>query len=356
MSGTSLDGVDAALVDFASPHRILATYHRPFAARERSLLYALCDGHSLSWQEVAESERMIAEWYAQTALTLIEASGLKPGNITALGAHGQTVWHHPPSKRTKAGHTVQCLDGHWLAARTGIDVVCDFRRMDMALGGEGAPLVPPFHAAWFGEEHVRQAVINIGGIANVTVLEGRQCMGGFDVGPGNTLLDHWYREHHDGSYDRDGCWASTGRVIDDMLEALLDDPYFTRPAPKSTGPEYFNLAWVAARFPRIGAYPPEDVQATLTALTARAIARSLPAIDRAVVCGGGVHNAALMRCLQHHVQAPCTPSDALGLNPDFVEAAAFAWLAWRRVQNLSGNLPAATGASRATILGSWICA
>ncbi|RMH45849.1 MAG: anhydro-N-acetylmuramic acid kinase [Gammaproteobacteria bacterium] len=351
MSGTSLDGVDAALVRFTPHKRVLATNYRPFSEHERAQLRQLLKGAYLPVQWV-EAGRLIARRYTEACLPLIKKAG-GPEHIGAIGAHGQTLFHQPATKTTPA-ITVQCLDAFWLAEHTGVDVIFDFRQADVAAGGQGAPLVPPFHADWFGQPEQLQAVINIGGIANITLLNGHEIVCGYDIGPGNTLLDQWCQRHLGQPFDCDGQWADLGDCQNDWLDRLLADPYFSAPPPKSTGPEYFNLTWLAQKLPDIETRPPEDVQATLVALTAETIARASQPATRIILCGGGAHNAALRHEIRTRSQLPVVDSNDLGLDPDYVEAAAFAWLAYQYLLDQPANAPQVTGAQGTRILGAHI--
>ena len=268
-----------------------------------------------------------------------------------IGAHGQTARHRP-----ELGYTVQLLNGARLAERSGLTVVCDFRSADVAASGQGAPLVPAYHADAFGREGVRRALVNVGGIANISVLAPGAATIGYDTGPGNVLMDEWCQHHRQQPFDRDGAWAASGSVHAGLLAALLDEPYFARPTPKSTGRDLFNAAWLAQRLSLLAHAPgPGDVQATLAELTAVTIARACAAGDcqEVFVCGGGARNAHLMRRLE----ALCRPAvvdttAALGVPPQAVEAVAFAWLARQRMLGLPGNLPAVTGAEGPRVLGA----
>ncbi|RMG31478.1 MAG: anhydro-N-acetylmuramic acid kinase [Gammaproteobacteria bacterium] len=358
MSGTSLDGVDAALVDFAAtPPALLAVHCSPYpGAFRRELLSRITPDASLSWAEIARLDHALAEQFASAVRGLLERAGPLPGTVRAIGSHGQTVWHAPGGT---TANSLQLGDPAYLAVTTGIPVVADFRRADIAAGGQGAPLVPAFHAALFRDREEDRAVLNLGGIANLTCLPADPMapVTGFDTGPGNLLLDAWCQAHTGAPYDREGAWARRGRPVPELLAAWLSDPYFAAPPPKSTGREYFHLGWLQAAGTRLEAYRPEDVQATLVALTAHTVADALhrycPARPaRLLVCGGGARNPALMAALQEALPGVVVePTDALGLAAEWVEAAAFAWLAKRRIEGKPGNLPEVTGARRRVVLG-----
>lgn len=354
MSGTSLDGIDAALVEFTPAPQLLGSHFAPYP---QSLRDSLLELHLPGDNELDRSARManeLADRYAETTLALLSATGVSPGNIAAIGCHGQTIRHRPD-----AGYSIQLCNGARLAERSGITAVIDFRSRDLAAGGQGAPLVPAFHAACFRSESADRAVLNIGGIANLTFLPSAGAVTGFDTGPGNMLLDAWTREQWNEDCDRDGQRASHGIVHEALLDVLLREPYFALRPPKSTGRDTFDLAWVRAHLssPALGGIRPQDVLATLSELTARSVADALeqhcaPAREL-FVCGGGVHNRDLMRRIASRVKACKVESTAsIGVDPDWVEAIAFAWLARRTLRGETANLPEVTGAAGARILGS----
>jgi anhydro-N-acetylmuramic acid kinase len=307
-------------------------------------------------ERLGELDMALGELFAAAANALIKKAGLDTKDIRAIGCHGQTLRHRP-----RAAHpfTLQIGNPSVIAERTGITTVADFRARDMAAGGQGAPMVPVFHHQMFHSSRYNRAIVNIGGIANVTSLpaEASQPVTGFDTGPGNTLLDQWIHRHHARAHDEAGQWAASGRAARELLEMLLADPYFSSPPPKSTGREHFNLEWLQAQLKKMPAPPSaDDVQATLLQLTAQSIARAirefLPQTTEAYVCGGGAHNRALMAALAQNLPGmTVTTTDKLGLPPDWVEAAAFAWLAHQTLEGLPGNLPSVTGAKRAVVLG-----
>jgi anhydro-N-acetylmuramic acid kinase len=358
MSGTSLDGVDAVLVDFAGPRpAVLAHAHHDFAAELRDELLRLNAPGDNELHRAAVVAQHLARSYASVVDDLLLHTGVDAAEVRAIGVHGQTVRHRPD-----AGYTLQLNAPATLAELAGIDVVADFRARDVAAGGQGAPLVPSFHAAAFGAAQPR-AVVNIGGIANITGLPagGAGQVIGFDCGPGNVLLDGWTRVHLGEPLDRDGRWAAAGKEDDALLAALLDEPFLQLAPPKSTGRELFDLAWLRQRLsgPALRGHTlaPQDVQATLTRFTARtigdAIAQHVAAAADVVVGGGGAFNPVLMSMLaQECAGRPLRSSAEFGIAPDQVEAIAFAWLACAHVQRLPGSLPSVTGARGARVLGA----
>ena len=271
-------------------------------------------------------------------------------SVVAIGSHGQTVRHRPDDANP---FTLQIGDPNQIAEVTGIRTVADFRRRDMAAGGQAAPLVPPFHEALFAESGTTRVVLNVGGISNITVLAPQNPTRGFDTGPGNALMDAWYGKHQRGTFDRDGAWAAQGRCDTDLLAALMSDPYLSEPPPKSTGKEHYHLDWLS---PQLGKTTPVDVQRTLTEFTAASIAEAVerwaPGAQTLIACGGGRLNPVLMTALDDRLGAVAVvPCDDLGVDGDSLEAAAFAWLAMRRLAGLHGNAPAVTGARGERILG-----
>lgn len=354
MSGTSVDGVDAVLADFAAlPPRLIGHVHHGFAAELRDALLRLNRPGEDDLHRAAVAAQHLARAYAAAVQDLLLHAEVEAAAVRAIGAHGQTVRHRP-----EAGYTLQLNAPATLAELTGIDVVADFRSRDVAAGGQGAPLTPAFHAALFTAEAPR-AVVNIGGISNLTGLPGRAsdaAVIGFDCGPGNVLIDAWALEHLGEPIDRDGRWAAGGRVDADLLEALLAEPFFAAPPPKTTGRELFNVDWLHTRLARRAHVDPHAVATTLTRLTATAIGRALdahfPQAQDVIVCGGGAHNATLMKMLAEEVAPrPLRSSAKLGVAPEHVEALAFAWLAREFLARRPGNLPAVTGAEGPRVLG-----
>jgi anhydro-N-acetylmuramic acid kinase len=352
MSGTSLDGVDGVLADFADDGaiRTLGAAFVPFGAPLRADLMALQASGVNEIEREALAGNQIAAAYAACVAQLLPAAS---GPVRAIAAHGQTVRHRP-----ELGFTRQTINAALLAELTGIDVIADFRSRDVAAGGQGAPLVPAYHHAQFGKPGQTRVVVNIGGIGNISVLQAGGAVTGFDTGPGNVLMDGWIARHQGKDYDADGAWAASGRASEALLGVLLAEPYFAITGPKSTGRDLFHMAWLDAMLARSPALPAADVQATLTRLTAVSIARAIHGeavnIDAVYVCGGGAYNGALMRELAAALGGDVTVEStaALGVAPNRVEALAFAWLAFRFHQRKAGNLPAVTGAKGDRILGA----
>lgn len=351
MSGTSLDGVDAVLADCVSgAPRIIATDHIPFDPDLRAILLALHVPAKDELHRAALAAIALSRVYADGIARTLVRAGVGPQLIRAIGCHGQTIRHRP-----EAGYTVQVVSGAWLAELTGITTVCDFRTRDIAAGGQGAPLVPAFHACVFGSSDEHRAIVNVGGIANVTNLPASGAVTGFDCGPGNALMDGWIAAQRDEAYDRHGAWAATGRMLPALLQSLLSHPFFSATPPKSAGREQFNLEWVRGHL--VGSERPQDVQATLLELTARGIAeavsRQCAGAKSVWLCGGGARNTALLSRLAT-LLAPrrVGTTEALGVAPEHVEALAFAWLAQRTLAGESGNLPDVTGARGPRVLGA----
>lgn len=354
MSGTSLDGVDALLVDFAAaPPRAIASHYIPYPAALRRELLALSHASHIELHRLAQLDVRLGELYAAAVRELLNTSRIAADAIAAIGSHGQTVRHHPTGPHP---YTLQLGDPNIIAERSGITTVADFRRRDMAAGGQGAPLVPAFHAALFRHAERNRVVLNLGGMANITVLPRDTAIPvtGFDTGPGNVLLDGWAARHRGTPYDAEGAWAAGGGVLPALLQRLLADPYFTTPPPKSTGRERFHLDWLEARLE--GTEDPQDVQTTLLELTARSVAQAIAdhaaGTEEILVCGGGANNTALMQRLARHLAPRTVHSTAHhGVEPQAVEAMAFAWLARQTLHGAAGNLPAVTGARHPVVLG-----
>lgn len=356
ISGTSMDAVDAALVAFDPPQRpqTLDVCSAPLSQSLVTLLRGI--GPQTPLACIARADAAVADAFADATHELLAGGGHRPEQIRAIGSHGQTVWHAADDCPSLS---VQIGDPNRLAEKTGITVVADFRRRDMAVGGQGAPLASSLHAEIFRRRGTDTIVLNLGGIANITLLPGDPAadITGFDCGPANTLMDAWCRRHRNCNFDAGGAWAATGIVHHTLLEQLVSDEFFQHPAPKSTGPEYFNLNWLATQADNIlASVSPCDVQATLaefTAMTAaQAIRESLPTPAEVLVCGGGVHNRYLLTRLSVNLPGYRIRSTAeFSVDPDFVEAMAFAWLARCRIYNMPGNLPSVTGARRSVVLG-----
>lgn len=368
MSGTSLDGVDAVLVRFtedaahtrAGMH-VEGHVHRAFEEPLRqSLLRLQTAGDNNELHTAALAANGVARSYAACVEALLLATHADPASITALGAHGQTV-RHRPGEFDGDGYTLQLLNGALLAELAGIDVVCDLRSRDVAAGGQGAPLVPAFHDWAFGEtgtvERSSRAVLNLGGMANLSLLPKTGHVLGFDTGPGGALLDAWYQQHMGKAYDDSGAWGATGRLHAGLLNRMLGEAYFLQPPPKSTGRDTFHLAWVESHVKIIGHVEAVDVQATLAELTAASVSDALlrhaPDAAELIVCGGGARNDDILTRLGRHLPGlRITTSAEHGIPVDQVEALAFAWLAQRFVQARTGNLPAVTGARGPRRLGA----
>ena len=357
ISGTSADAIDAALVDFSAvTPRLLAARATPYNERLRSDLLTLAqsDG-TTTLDRLGALDEAVADAFANAANALMAIAGVDAGAIAAIGSHGQTIWHRPYALQP---FTMQIGDPSRIAERTGCRVVADFRRRDLAAGGQGAPLMSAFHAAALSSADEDRVVLNLGGIANLTRLPADSAIPvlGFDTGPASGLLDAWAARHLGTPYDADGAFAARGKCDERLLAELLDEPYFTLAAPKSTGREVFNLSWLA-RHSRVAALDPADVQATLVALSAQTVAdalrREAPHTRTVFTCGGGVHNPILMTALAASVQpARLESTAALGIDPDYVEAMGFAWLAQETLAGRPNNLPSVTGARGPRILGA----
>jgi len=351
MSGTSLDGVDAALVEFAARVPVLIdTAYLPLPAMLKAELHALQAQGPNELDRAARAGNELARLYTAATLALLRQTGIPPAAIRACGCHGQTVRHRPD-----AGYTVQIGNPALLAELTGMCIVADFRSRDIAAGGQGAPLVPAFHAAAFGAQAKHRVIVNIGGIANLSNLPARGTITGFDTGPGNVLLDLWIQRQLGAEHDSGGAWAQSGTVLAELLAAMLAEPYFARHPPKSCGRDLFNAEWLE-KFSLQDAAA-QDVQATLAELSARSIAaavdRYCAQADELYVCGGGAHNRDLLERLRRSLpQCRIDTTAALGTDPDWVEAIAFAWLAKQTLDGRPGNLPAVTGAKGGRVLGA----
>jgi anhydro-N-acetylmuramic acid kinase len=356
ISGTSADAIDAALVRFEPRFELVAALAQPYPRELREALLAGAQADAaIDLDAYAALDVRVGAAFAAAAERLLADAGVAPAAVRAIGSHGQTLRHRP---RGAFPYTLQIGDPNVIAERLRVTTVADFRRRDVAAGGQGAPLLPPFHAARFAAADEDRVVLNLGGIANVTLLPRSGPVSGFDTGPANALLDAGAARHLGAAHDAAGAWARGGRLLAPLLDALLDDSYFAAPAPKSTGRDALHLEWVAARG---GAHArdaaAQDVQRTLVELTAESVARavraSLPGARRVIACGGGVHNTFLMERLAARLAPIALETTAAhGLDPDFVEAAAFAWLAHETLAGRPGNLVAVTGARGARVLGA----
>ncbi len=354
ISGTSIDGIDCALVRFEADRPVLqACLAHPFPEQLRIRLFSLCQQSDSSLQAIGEADIAVGQQFAAAVSELLAREHLESDQVEAIGSHGQTIYHKPGKPLP---FSLQIGDPSTIAFNTGITTVADFRAKDLAAGGEGAPLAPLFHRAVFTSAQHARVIVNLGGIANISVIAGNHDFLGYDTGPANALMDYWIDRHLHQPIDLQGQWAASGQVIDALLELMLEDPYFAAPEPKSTGREYFNGAWLESRLAELtGPVAPADVQATLLELTASTVATEIEnqlAAEQVYVCGGGVHNAALMKRLQQLLPDSEVASTAsLGIPPDWVEAMTFAWLARQRLAGIAQDTPAITGATRPVVLG-----
>lgn len=351
MSGTSLDGIDAVLVDFdLSSPKLISQFFLPY---ENTLKQALLDLQTPAHNELHQTQliaNQLARRYALAVNSLLAQTNFSPSQICAIGCHGQTIRHCP-----EHGYTLQIGNAALLAELTGIKVVSDFRSRDIAAGGQGAPLVPAFHDKLLRHPDIHRVIVNIGGISNLTKLTPGMATSGFDCGPGNLLMDAWCMQHLNLPFDANGAWAATGKILPELLNHLLCEPYFSLPPPKSSGRDLFNMAWLHSRLQ--GNELPGDVQATLLELTSKTIADAVitycHGAEEIYLCGGGAHNQTLRKriaMLLPHCIVQTT--HALGINSDFLEAFAFAWLAQQNLLELPANLPIVTGAAHPCILGA----
>jgi len=355
MSGTSVDGIDAALVEFEDDRiRLIDFIYQPFTDNFKTAIQRLSQPNTLiSLQDYGTMDTQLGRLFAQTVNDLLKNNSLPPSSIKAIGSHGQTVYHSPDSRMP---FSLQIGDPNIIAEQTGVTTVADFRRRDIACNGQGAPLVPAFHQAIFSRADQHRCILNIGGIANITVLPAAEpaTVTGFDTGPGNTLMDQWIEKQRRLSYDHSGAWAKTGRINHELVDLLKQDRYFQALPPKSTGKEYFSLPWLEQKIADAG-YPAEDVQASLCFLTATticdAIRQHAPATEQVLLCGGGIHNDYLLQLITENLHCLIVSTAEYGIHPDHVEAMAFAWLARQTIKQLPGNLKEVTGASRPTVLG-----
>lgn len=360
MSGTSLDGIDAVLVDFANGQpRLIEALTQPLPDELRQQLTALCQPGNNEIERMGQADIALGEVFADSVRQLLRRANIDASKILAIGSHGQTIRHLPQS-----AFTLQIGDANRIAQATSITTVADFRRRDMAAGGQGAPLVPAFHTALFRSTEQNRVVLNLGGMANITLLPAGPeqpvsgFVSGFDTGPGNVLMDLWTQQHLGQPLDENGDWAASGTVNESLLSNCLSDTYFRQPPPKSTGREHFNANWLATQLGKTEQPPSTvDVQATLCELTAISVAEAIRAhateASELLVCGGGAHNAHLLSRLRAHIEpVEVILSDERGLAADWVEAVAFAWLARETLAGRPGNLPAVTGARGAEVLGA----
>lgn len=352
MSGTSMDAIDAALVDFSQqPFTTVHATSLPFPADLKKTLQSFTRTGQCQIASLGESDTQLGHLFADCCLTLLSEASVKKNEIIAIGSHGQTIFHQPNGPLP---FTMQLGNSSIIAAKTGICTIADFRQKDIALGGQGAPLTPAFHASLFKQYAENQWVLNLGGIANLTFIPGdkTQPVLGFDTGPANTLLDYWFKKHHQSTpYDHQGNWAKQGHIQGDLLARLLADSYFQKKAPKSTGTEYFTPLWLENN---LNNEKPQDIQATLCELTAITIASSIsPKQGNLWICGGGIYNQYLLSRIAHHCQnMHVLSTETIGIQPQQVECIAFAWLARQTFNKQPGNLPSVTGASQPDLLGN----
>lgn len=355
MSGTSLDSIDAVAVRFEPSFELIASHSEPIPAAIDRRIHSMLNPGENEIERLGRLDLELGGLFAKAVLQLLDNSGIKAHEVAAIGSHGQTIRHRP-----EAGFTMQIGDPNIIAERTGITTVADFRRRDMAAGGQGAPLVPAFHDALFRSKEQNRVLVNIGGMANLSILEADQNKPvlGYDTGPGNVLMDSWIQLHHQSSYDCDGQWAASGQVIPALLESMLELPFFSEQPPKSTGREQFNNLWLRQMVRKLDSEPlAVDVQATLLDLTAISITDAIKSHNlespEIYLCGGGSHNARLKNQLSFLLKPwKVGTTEDLGLDPDWVEAAAFAWLAYRCINRQSGNVPEVTGAAGFRPLGA----
>ncbi len=354
MSGTSIDGVDAALINFSdNQHEIIATSYTPFPIGIREAIQSLCSPGDNEIERMGKVDNLLGVFYANCIERLLQQASIKHDQVIAIGSHGQTIRHRPDSQYP---FTHQIGDPNQIAYLTGITTVADFRRRDMAAGGQGAPLAPLFHQQLFQKDNEPVVVVNLGGIANITVISESFETFGFDTGPANNLLDLWAETNINTPYDKDGQWARSGTVIKPLLERMLQENYFKREAPKSTGRELFNKAWLSQHLSHFETHKPEDIQATLAELTAVTVADAInsssPECETIILCGGGAYNTYLVERIRANTTCKNIRSTShYGIDPDWIEAAAFAWLAKRTLEGRYGNLPSVTGAETTVVLG-----
>ncbi|MDP3561912.1 MAG: anhydro-N-acetylmuramic acid kinase [Legionellaceae bacterium] len=350
MSGTSMDGIDAALVD-VSNNQLIAGITRPYSKTAREHLNNILSGQFVLPHHISQLNTVLGQEFAAAVMQLVTSNSTGLSDVIAIGSHGQTICHDATAA---IPYTMQLGCPHTIAELTGLTVVADFRTRDLVLKGRGAPFAPLYHQVLFSHLAKPTAVVNIGGIANITTFSPNKEAIGYDIGPGNCLMDAWTQCHLNTAYDKDGAWASTGTVIDSLLADLLSDPYFLLPSPKSIGKEYFSLAWLENQLQV--AHQPEDVQATLMALTALSIANACKQNDNPVenvaICGGGAHNKALLMALKSQLPSQdVTSTRALGVDPDYIEAMMFGWLAHQALSRTPINLKKITGSLKPVILG-----
>lgn len=357
MSGTSLDGIDAGLIEFVDNQiKVLAFEYQPFSDDiKQDIQYLSQANSSIRLTKYGAVDTQLGHLFAKACNSLLTKSGISNSAIKAIGSHGQTIYHAP---ELSSSFSLQIGDPNIIAEETGITTVADFRRRDIAAGGQGAPLVPAFHQAIFSQQFDLSkqniTIVNIGGIANITYLSDDKTIG-FDTGTGNTLMDFWIQKNLLKAYDKDGSWAKTGKPNIALVKAFKQDPYFKLSLPKSTGKEYFSPSWLNEKINHSPDCSAEDIQASLCSLTAETITEAIqqhaPLTDHTLICGGGMHNSHLIELIKNNLNHPVSSTAEFGINPDHVEAMAFAWLARQTMHNLSGNLTEVTGAKNPVVLG-----
>ncbi|MGD0959467.1 MAG: anhydro-N-acetylmuramic acid kinase [Methylomonas sp.] len=353
MSGTSLDGIDAGLVEFSGGQaRLIDFYYQAYSEELREQIQAISQAdQAVLLKDYGFLDCRLGCLFAEATQALLAKAAMPADRILAIGSHGQTVYHAPDSQ---FGFSLQIGDPNRIAELTGITTISDFRRRDIAVGGQGAPLAPAFHQAVFADRQQPRAVVNIGGIANITLLDGEQAAG-FDTGPGNTLLDFWRRRHSGQAYDHNGDWAAGGEVDTGLLNILKDDDYLRLPPPKSTGKEYFSAFWLEQKLASFRNLTPVDVQTTLTKFSADCITDAIKQYaartELTLVCGGGAHNRTLLKFMTDNLPCPLASTEIFGIHPDHIEAMAFAWLARQTLNALPGNITGVTGARKPVVLG-----
>jgi anhydro-N-acetylmuramic acid kinase len=358
ISGTSMDGVDCVLAEIGESVKVLDQLSLSIPENLKADLLTLCRNTQLNFQLIGQTDLALGHLFAEAANRMLARHNLAPQDISAIGSHGQTVWHEPPRGKRTQGFTLQLGDPNTLVEHTGITTVADIRGMDMAAGGQGAPLVPAFHRHMFQQPGENLVVLNLGGIANITLIPADAAnICGFDTGPANVLMDGWIQQHQGKPFDDNGLWAATGRVNGTLLTALLHEPYFALPAPKSTGRELFNSLWLTEKLQGLReAIAPADVQRTLLELTAVSVSQAIGQTARSgrlVVCGGGAANSLLLQRLAALLpDFAIVTSSEYGIHPDFVEAAAFAWFAQRRISGQAVDFPPFTGARHRVLSGA----
>lgn len=355
MSGTSLDGIDAALVEFNDHHvQLIAFEYQPFSDTLKNQLADISDANAMLFlKDYGAMDTKLGHLFADIINTLLSKANIPATAVKAIGSHGQTIFHDPNSTLP---FSLQIGDPNTIAESTGITTIADFRRRDIAAGGQGAPLVPAFHQAVFSHPCEHRCIVNIGGIANITLLSTSSSAAviGFDTGPGNILMDQWIQKHRSLNYDAQGAWAKSGNINHELVNQLKKDPYFQLDPAKSTGKEYFSLDWIYQNI-KVTDYRTEDIQTSLCYLTATtitdAIKKYAPATEQVLICGGGIHNDYLLQLIEQNLYCPVSSTELYGIHPDHVEAIAFAWLAKQTLHHLTGNLKEVTGANRNVILG-----